>query len=408
MSAADLALFAADLHIHIGRSSTGRPVKITAARDLTFENIARECVERKGLDLAGIVDCASPPVLADIRHLVESGEMVEQAGGGLRYRDHLTVLLAAEFETRETAGGMAHHLGYFPALAGLSDFSREIGAHVTNRELSSQACGLPARELFDLVAACGGILCPAHCFTPHKSMYGTCVERGAEMFGAAWARIPAIELGLSADTDLADRFSELAGKTFLSNSDAHSLPKIAREYNLLELAAPTFAEVLLALRREGGRRVAGNFGLDPRLGKYHRTACEKCERIAQGQPPLLVCEACGSDRVVVGVLDRILSIADLREPHHPPHRPPYHYQVPLQFVPGLGAVALRKLLNRFGSEMAVLHLAEESDLALTVGAKIARLIILAREGRLALAAGGGGVYGKALPGASGQLGFPGL
>ena len=49
-----------DLHIHIGRTSAGRPVKITAARDLTFEGIARECVERKGIDLAGIVDCASP------------------------------------------------------------------------------------------------------------------------------------------------------------------------------------------------------------------------------------------------------------------------------------------------------------------------------------------------------------
>ncbi|MCJ7752007.1 MAG: endonuclease Q family protein, partial [Armatimonadetes bacterium] len=39
----------ADLHIHIGRTSAGRPVKITAARDLTFENIAKECATRKGI-----------------------------------------------------------------------------------------------------------------------------------------------------------------------------------------------------------------------------------------------------------------------------------------------------------------------------------------------------------------------
>ena len=69
-----------DLHVHIGRSSSGKPVKITAARDLTFENIAVECADRKGVDIVGIVDCASPPVLDDIRVLVDSGEMVEQLG----------------------------------------------------------------------------------------------------------------------------------------------------------------------------------------------------------------------------------------------------------------------------------------------------------------------------------------
>ena len=43
-----------------------------------------------------------------------------------------------------------------------------------------------------------------------------------------------------------------------------------------------------------------------------------------------------------------------------------------------------------------------------VTAKVARLIVLAREGKLALASGGGGTYGKALADASGQLGFAGL
>jgi uncharacterized protein (TIGR00375 family) len=248
--------------------------------------------------------------------------------------------------------------------------------------------------------ACGGIFVPAHAFTPHKSLYGACAERAAPLFGEAWERIPAVELGLSADSDLADRIGELAAKTFLTNSDAHSLPKIAREYNLLELAAPTWEELRLALERREGRRVAANFGLDPRLGKYHRTCCEECGHIAQGTPPQLTCEACGSEKVTRGVLDRILAIADYSEPRHPAHRPPYQYQVPLQFVPGVGPVALRKLINRFGSEMAVLHQATEEELTLAVGAKIARLIALAREGRMVLASGGGGTYGKALSDAS--------
>ena len=39
----------ADLHIHIGRSENGKPIKITGARSLNFANIAKECFERKGI-----------------------------------------------------------------------------------------------------------------------------------------------------------------------------------------------------------------------------------------------------------------------------------------------------------------------------------------------------------------------
>ncbi len=401
-------LHVCDLHVHIGRSGSGRPVKITAARDLTFENIAIECARRKGIGVVGVVDCASPPVLEDIVALVEAGEMVEQPGGGLRYRDEVTVILAAEIETHEPGGGQSHHVSYFPTLAALQGFSAEMARHVRNLELSSQACRMSAAELLTIAEQFGALFVPAHCFTPHRSPYGSCVERMAEMFGAAWERVPAIELGLSADSDMADRIGELAEKSFLSNSDAHSLPKIGREYNIIEMQAPTFEELRRALRREDGRGVVANFGLDPRLGKYHRTFCEDCERIARGTPPVLVCEACGSAKVTRGVRDRIVQIADYEEPRPPAHRPPYRYQVPLEFVPGVGTVTLNRLINRFGSEMAVLHEATRMELGQTVGQKIAELIVLAREGTLPLQAGGGGHYGKAAPGDSGQLDLPGL
>lgn len=401
-------LYVCDLHVHIGSSSGGRPVKITAARDLTFENIAIECARRKGIDVVGVVDCASPPVLEDIRALVGSGEMVEQAGGGLRYRDQVTVLLAAEFETYEEGGGQSHHVSYFPSVEALAGFSDALSGHVTNMELSSQACRMPARELLELALAFDAIFVPAHCFTPHRSPYGSCVERLGEMFGDAWESVRAIELGLSADSYLADRIGELSDRSFLSNSDAHSLPKIGREYNIIEMQAPTFDEFGMVLRRNGGRGIEANFGLDPRLGKYHRTFCEECERIARGEPPVLECEVCGSENVTLGVLDRIVQIADYDEPRPSSHRPPYRYQVPLQFVPGVGTVTLNKLIKRYGSEMAVLHEAGSEDLAQTVGTKIAALIVQAREGTLPLQAGGGGRYGKAAPGDTGQLDLPGL
>jgi len=407
-------LYVCDLHVHIGRSGSGRPVKITAARDLTFANIAAECARRKGVDVVGVVDCASPPVLEDIRALVESGEMVEQPGGGLRYHTQtprpaaVTVILAAEFETYEEGGGQSHHISYFPSVQALEGFSAEMARHVTNLELSSQACRMSARELMSIAEACGAMFVPAHCFTPHRSPYGACVERMSEMFGDAWERVPAIELGLSADSYLADRIAELAHKSLLSNSDAHSLPRIGREYNIIEMREPSFEELRLALGREDGRFVAANFGLDPRLGKYHRSFCEECEHTAVGAPPVLACERCGSDRITRGVLDRIVQIADFDEPRPPEHRPHYQYQVPLQFVPGVGSVALNKLINRFGSEMAVLHEATREELGQSVGARIADLIVQAREGTLPLRAGGGGHYGKVATGDTGQLGLPGV
>ena len=49
-----------------------------------------------------------------------------------------------------------------------------------------------------------------------------------------------MNFGLSADTEYADRIRELADKKFLTNSDAHSLPKIAREYNTFEMENISF------------------------------------------------------------------------------------------------------------------------------------------------------------------------
>jgi uncharacterized protein (TIGR00375 family) len=403
-------IYACDLHVHIGRSSRGETVKVTAARDLTFENIARECAVRKGIGVVGIVDCASPAVLRDIEELLDRGEMTAREGGGLDYRGAVTVIPGAEFETHEPGGGISHHISYFGDVGALKAFAGELAPHVTNLQLSSQQCGMSARELLRVAVGCGAIFVPAHAFTPHKSLYGSTARRGGELFGDDWERIAAAELGLSADSCLADRIGELAEKTFVSNSDAHSLPKIAREYQLVRMAAPTFEELGMALRREKGRRVEANYGVDPRLGKYHRTCCEDCRWIARGEPPVKACEQCGSVRATMGVLDRIVEIEDHEEPQPPAHRAPYRYQVPLQFVPGVGAVTLGRLLNYFGTEMAVLHQASEEEMAQLVGPKVAHLIVLAREGSLPLIAGGGGRYGRAVAdaGAALQMGLPGM
>lgn len=96
----------------------------------------------------------------------------------------------------------------------------------------------------------------------------------------------------------------------------------------------------------------------------------------------------------MGVLDRIVTIADKKESKSPANRPPYIYQVPLTFVPGLGSKTIDKLLNHFETEMNILHKLSEDDIEAVVGGKVAKTIVAAREGKVAIQSGGGGVYGK--------------
>ena len=113
---------------------------------------------------------------------------------------------------------------------------------IKNITLSSQRANISAYQLIDIVEKYNGVLVPAHCFTPHKSFYGNCTDSLKKIFKEKYDRIPAIELGLSSDTFLADQISELETKSFLTNSDAHSLPKIAREYNKMQMESVNFKE----------------------------------------------------------------------------------------------------------------------------------------------------------------------
>lgn len=391
----------ADLHVHIGRAGDGAPVKITAARDMTLANIMYECMHRKGIQVVGVIDTLSPRVQEDMRQLLAAGELKELPGGGLLYREKVTLIPGGEVETTEKGRGGAHCLCYFPTLAVLQEFTRRLARYITNITLSSQKSRLTMQEVAELTAEHEGMVVPAHVFTPHKGVYGCCVKSLLEILTPdTFREIPAVELGLSADTDFADTLEELTDKSFLTNSDAHSLPKIGREFNLIRMAEPCFDELKMALERKNGRRVTGNFGYHPRLGKYHRTHCEDCNRVVEADPPVTACPECGrpvdNRRVTMGVFDRICLIRDRETPKHPQHRPPYRYQVPLQDLPGIGGKTMDKLLAGFGTEMAVLHEASEEDLRRAAGADLARLIITARSGKLTISAGGGGRYGKVI------------
>ncbi len=388
----------ADLHVHIGRSENNKPIKITAARSLNFANIAKECRERKGIDIVGIIDCASPYVIEDIENFLKTGDAYEVKDGGIIYKDKVCIILGSEIETSEEGlnghCGSAHNICFFPHLDDIKGFSNEMSTHIKNITLSSQRADISAYYLIDIVEKYNGILIPAHCFTPHKSFYGNCTDRLEKIFKEKYNKIPAIELGLSSDTFLADKISELEQKTFVTNSDAHSLPKIAREYNKILVEDISFKELVKALKNEDGRKILANYGMDPKLGKYHRTYCETCGKNIDGEAPVTLCDTCDSKNITMGVYDRIEMIKDKKDTKSPKHRPEYVYQIPLTFIPGIGKKSIDKLLDIFGTEMNIIHNLSKDDIEAVVGEKIADNIIAARDGKMKIQEGGGGIYGQ--------------
>lgn len=379
-----------DFHIHIGRTATGRPVKITGAKTLTLENIIREASEIKGLEMISIIDLHVPEVINECEELIEEGKVEPLADGGLKFQN-VTVIPGSEIEIYdENCRGAYHVLVYFRNLETMKTFSGWLANHMKNISLSSQRFYGSGRKLQEKVKSLGGLFVVAHAFTPHKGLFGSGVHRHlSEVLNPD--QVDAIELGLSADTKMADQLPELHRYPYLSNSDAHSLPKMAREYQVVAMEKPTFAEFEKALCGEGGRRIISNYGLEPRLGKYHRTMCEKCYEVIEDQT-VRICPYCGHKRITRGVYDRLQELRE--EGGLAPERPAYIYQVPLEFIPKLGPKTLDKLRDYFRTEMMILHDAEESELKKVVSDSIADLILQARFGKLSIRIGGAGRYGK--------------
>lgn len=381
-----------DLHIHIGRTMSGRAVKITGSKTLTLSRILEMASAKKGLHIIGIIDCHSPEVLAEMTMMIQRGELEELTEGGLRFQE-TTLIPGSEIEIYDSnCQGPIHVLAYFPTIEVMADFSNWMKGFMKNIHLSSQRIYCDGRVLQQKVRELGGLFIPAHVFTPFKSLFGRGVHNSlTEVFDPQL--IDAIELGLSSDTSMVKNIREIQQYTFVTNSDAHSLVKIAREYQKLRLKAANFNELKMALHEQEGRAVVANYGLNPLLGKYHQTVCAKCGEQLNDEDT--ICKSCGSSQIVKGVASRIIELSDPDSAER--ERPPYIHQVPLDFIPGLGPKMMDRLIRAFGTEMAILHRITTEQLAEIVPLKIAKMIDLARTGQLNIAVGGGGVYGKVQP-----------
>ena len=176
----------------------------------------------------------------------------------------------------------------------------------------------------------------------------------------------------------------------MTNSDAHSLPKIAREYNTFEMENISFESFKKVLGYEEEKSesetkklnyIVCNNGMYSRLGKYNKTYCDICECVSEIEDGK--CKKCGSKKIVKGVEDRVLEIAD-GESISPKNRPEYMYKIPLEYIPKLGKKTKEKMLELYGTEMNILNKVSIKNIEENFGKQIAKNIEIARNGNITI------------------------
>ncbi len=359
----------------------------------------------KGLNLVGTGDALHGKWLKEIKKL-ESYEDGIFAIGETKF----IVTLEVEDSRR------VHHFAILPDVSSAESLREEFSRHSSDLDKDGRPhLSLEGEEIADIVSEAGGLIGPSHAFVPWTSIYKE-YDSLKECYRSALSKVKFIELGLSADTSMADTIEELQDLTFLSNSDAHSPwpNKLGREFNRLEVEDITFKEVAMALERRKGRKVVLNVGFDPRLGKYHRSACIKCFAIYELEDAEKLkwrCSKCGG-RIKKGVKDRIKEIATWSEPRHPEHRPRYIRIAPLSEIIASAVNTnsyskkvqnlWNKLVSKFGSEITVLIDAPFEEIAKEGGETVAAYILSFRKGNFRIREGGGGRYGEVLFEEAGQ------
>jgi uncharacterized protein (TIGR00375 family) len=201
------------------------------------------------------------------------------------------------------------------------------------------------------------------------------------------------------------RLSALDGVALISNSDAHSPRKLAREANALD-CEPTYPGVVEALVSRDPARFLHTIEFFPEEGKYHLDGHRHCQvRFFPGETRKRqgLCPVCGK-KLTIGVLHRVDALADREERGAPPPMIPSKHLLPLEEViaaaygqrPNTKKVVAEydRLVEQYGSELAILLECTEKELAAQVSDRILAGILKVRRGEVRILAGYDGEYGK--------------
>lgn len=362
----------ADFHIH-------SPYSMATSPSMTPESLLAGAAT-KGIGVLGSGDALHPAWR-------KAWEEHENGTG-------IAVLPTAEVEGK----GRVHHLILMEDFSAFKDLAAVFAPHSKDIATGGRPhVHLTGEAIAAAVHDLGGLVGPAHAFTPWTSLYAA-HDSVASCYGGE--RIDFLELGLSADTSYGAGIRELDGVPFLSNSDAHSThpTKLGREFNGLGLNCVTPEAAFDAVRRG---KITLNAGFFPEEGKYNRTACTRCYNQYSLEEAARLNWACPEDggQIKKGVSDRARELGG----GAPSQRPPYYHVIPLgeiiRVVLGVSSATTKKVEERyyrlieiFGTEIAVLAdvpVAEIREADPVVGAAVEAF----REGRVHLVPGGGGKYG---------------
>ena len=403
----------ADLHIHSRFSRA-------TSRELSLPLLHRAALE-KGIGLVGTGDFTHPGWMAEISEQLEPAEdgcyrlkpefaRSAEEGLPLACSGEVRFVLQVEISNIYKAGDRVrknHNLVYVPSLEAAARLVTRLESIGNLASDGRPILGLAARDLLEIVLETGdgAFLIPAHIWTPWFSMLGSKsgFDSLEECFADLSEHVFAAETGLSSDPPMNWRVSGLDRLTLVSNSDAHSAGVLGREANVLDVE-PGFHALRHALATREGFH--GTIEFYPEEGKYHLDGHRKCGvRIAPEETRRLdnSCPECGG-QMTVGVLSRVVELADRPEGcEPPPGAPPFQRLVPLAEtvgqVLGFGVASKRvrtevaRLRGLLGPELTILRDIPIEDIDRVAGAAIAEAVRRVRSAELSIAAGYDGEFG---------------
>ena len=237
-----------DFHIH-SKYSKG------VSKSMELPVIAKQA-ELKGLDMVGTGDALCIPWMGHIKKA-----LTKEEDGAYSTEDSKTqFLVTAEVEDERRV----HHLILFPSISSAEEMTERLRKQSNDIHKEGRPhVKINGEQLVDHAREVDALVGPAHAFTPWTAIYKE-YSSLKECYGTNTQYVKFLELGLSADTYMADRISELQDITFLSNSDTHSPwpQRLGREFNRLLIDRLSFKEIADALERKNKRKFSLNLGLN--------------------------------------------------------------------------------------------------------------------------------------------------
>lgn len=407
-----------DLHIH-SRFSRAVSKSITPRSLAAWGRV-------KGLDVLGTGDCTHPAWMAELEaelapdeatglYVLKNSAHLETEIpwlGESRFKGRTRFLLQGEISSIYKHLGRVrkiHNLVYFPDFDAAKRFNAKLEKIGNIGSDGRPILGLPARDLLDLVLSTDprAHLIPAHIWTPWFSLFGSKsgYDSVEECFGDLAKHLFALETGLSSDTAMNRLVSALDRYQMLSFSDAHSGPKLGRQASIFS-GEKGYDPIFKSLKGETvGSRFDGVVDFFPEEGKYHLDGHRDCKVMLDPRETKArggVCPVCGKG-LTLGVLHRVMDLADRDEPVFPPGKPGFTTLIPLEEVVAevIGSsVGSKKtlayyaaLFRDFGPELPLLLRTSTERLAAKSGL-LAEAISRMRSGKVYKEPGFDGQFGR--------------